>query len=372
MKKILPSQDTLALIRSLIEKIRGIVHEEKLDQLALEELGKGVSGLYRSNSHAPNNSIKAFEHPQTVNYDANGFGKSLDNEILKINSYGWKSIISISECILKVQGIVNTFNQDTRTRHLSLFRGHTDESWTISSSIARNMQNKGISLSTATEISKFEINALRKWQEKIKSDKYLREEIFGECPLPNDDNASWWQLKQHYDDDKETGGSRLIDVTSSPLSALYFACAGWDGSIDESKNGMLWVLHNPPGRHFVDQQTLKHIDPRYQEWYDHAGETISDYFDFNHSAVIRTILTSPDNHRSIAQDGYFLYYPDLSTEGNLWTSQTFTFVIPAQFKKHILTELYSLGYTPEKMVRGHKGIEAKRRLEKELGIAQLS
>lgn len=245
------------------------------------------------------------------------------------------------------------------------------EHW--SKSAYKNFVNK------KTEVSDFELQALTKWQSRVQEDPELLGDMFGQqanvsqrqrsaLPWPTDDGR-WWALKQHYDDDKDTGGSRLIDLTASPLCGLYFACINWDGSIDESVDGALWVLSDPPGRRFVDQDYVSELggyDPAFD---DVAGKTIHDYFCLDKQPdVVRTVLTHHENQRSLAQDGYFVF-SGLFNEplNNWWGKKPFCFVVPREFKKRIARELYRVDYTPRKIIRGPKGRQAHKKLKTLLG-----
>lgn len=54
---------------------------------------------------------------------------------------------------------------------------------------------------------------------------------------------------QHYDDNY---GTRMIDVTTSLYCALFFASADWDGTVDSSVDGKLYMFPHPPGRGETD------------------------------------------------------------------------------------------------------------------------
>ena len=81
------------------------------------------------------------------------------------------------------------------------------------------------------------------------------------------------------------------------------------------------------------------------------------------------MITEDENTRQLAQDGHFIFSPYFENPITEWTGpKPFFFVIPGECKKDILRELYSLGYTPRKILRGRKSVDAQKRLKTELNI----
>lgn len=46
---------------------------------------------------------------------------------------------------------------------------------------------------------------------------------------------------QHHN---EKFGTRLLDITSSIYTGLYFACIGWKGEIDSVNDGILYSFYD--------------------------------------------------------------------------------------------------------------------------------
>jgi hypothetical protein len=220
---------------------------------------------------------------------------------------------------------------------------------------------------------------MKAWQDKIMSSSELIADVFeGKEAYPTDDYR-WWALKQHFDDDPITGGTRLIDWTSSPLTALYFACVNWDGSIDDSIDGALFLAPLSMGRRMASEEFIEaHVDKYDRDWYDVSGKNLETYFnlpnrlDGNPNKLVRTLITEHDNSRQLSQDGHFIFSPVFDEPITDWGgSSPYCLTIPATSKKEIASELYSIGLTPKKIVRGKKGLEAHHNLRKQLNIQDI-
>ena len=341
------------------------------DRIA-KDLWSGVSGLRSAISFY--NNGKAYNEPPPPfpgrEYSHAGWDGLIRNELHAFNCRGSAYITRISECLIKTMGLVSALQGENKPPQLSLYRGQCNAEWLVSSSIGRKAP-EGFK-NTISEVSDFELQALAKWQSRIEKDPELLEEMFGQQAIPwSADDGRWWALKQHYDDDKETGGSRLIDMTASPLCGLYFACIDWDGCVDESVDGALWVLYNPPGRRFVDEDYKSELGGFDSTFDDVAGKTTRDYFNLDqHPEVLRTVLSHHENQRSLAQDGYFVFNGRFNEPLQNWYSPApFCFIVPKEFKKRIARELYRVGYTPRKIVRGPKGRLAHNNLRSLLGAS---
>jgi hypothetical protein len=181
--------------------------------------------------------------------------------------------------------------------------------------------------------------------------KDRKAEIFENGPIPDRNDPEWWAIMQHYD---ETHGTRMIDITSSIFCALYFACANWDGTVDESVDGRLYFFPTPGWRSDTDEE-----DPR--------EYSVDRYFDIQLAPeFLRFRHSSSRNDRLVSQDGYFLW--QARYDQPLVLPQSFSFRVDRSAKRSILLELYSIGYTAERIVRGKKGRQAHENLCKLLGV----
>jgi hypothetical protein len=225
------------------------------------------------------------------------------------------------------------------------FRGEHNSNWQLISSAAR----KGLLPDTSNllECSAGELRALRVFQSKVQSDQELFSSVFPDGRLLSLNSSDWWALKQHYE-----GGTRLIDVTSSIFSALFFACADWDGSIDQDTDGAIYLFPTENWRKDVLQPDIirgQNVGPT-----DQMQPLVETYFSIeNHPDTVRFRESHHRNDRLIAQDGFFLWQPIFDQPLNL--GQHFKFRIPGQCKINLLEEMYSIGYTAERLIRGTQG-----------------
>lgn len=79
---------------------------------------------------------------------------------------------------------------------------------------------------------------------------FIQEAIAYITTIPETDYFRWIQIAQHYG-----VPTRLLDWTSNPLVAMYFACSG-----DFDKDGCVWILHRDNYHHYWQEkeQIKKH------------------------------------------------------------------------------------------------------------------
>lgn len=363
---------TINILMKLLTRVSIQVNKAELNDQQKNQLKKqfdqGISGLYSAMSIL--NNGKDFNEP-TPKYagryypQQSEWGTVITEEIAQFNCSGAAYITRVSECIIKTYGLIN-IHQGKSDRSLALFRGQHNAAWGIISSIGHKIPPNEVP-DDKSSVSAYEISSLRTWQKLVMSTPELLEEIFGSQSAYDPDDPRWWSIKQHYE-----GGTRLIDWTSSPLCALYFACVDWDGTIDTFLDGGLYALMKRLGRRFVNKDVYDSLpnDEKYR--YDCAGSTVKDYFNLrNYPDYLRSIIGEADSDRQLSQDGHYMFNPHFDKHINEWPGQTpFFFVIPKECKIPILRELYSIGYTPEKIIRGRKGKIAHQKLIQQLGIQE--
>jgi hypothetical protein len=158
------------------------------------------------------------------------------DEIFNFNAMGAEYICSTVEAVLKCNGIKKLYDKYETPMY---FRGEHVFGWELKSRIGRIL-----SVDWSTEdplnVTAEEMRLLAEFQDRCKSDSTLRDSVIGEASeFLDSSHSGWWSLMQHYD---EISGTRMIDVTTSLYCALYFASANWDGTIDESVDGKLYMF----------------------------------------------------------------------------------------------------------------------------------
>lgn len=283
------------------------------------------------------------------------------NEFCHFNGQGTDAIQSCSEALLKTHGLANTWHLDPRMRSRIYYRGEIDYGWSLVSRLGR----KGCKHNSASPFyaTAEEVDALASFQQRVSNDQALRSLIFGREAILDIEDPSWWELAQHYDIEN---GTRLLDLTTSIFSALYFACCDWNGDIDTSRDGALYFFPKKPGRAESDNpDTIRGINVGLT---DLAMNTASTYFNIeNHVDTPRFRKARGRNDRLIAQDGYFFWQPKFDLPMEL--DQHFKFRVFREAKPGILRELYSIGYTARRIVRGPMGENAHASLCRALDLS---
>lgn len=335
-------ESNIKLLTKWLENIAGYLSEKghtyKIDDGgSIDKLYKAKGVISQFVKISPSENIPISDH-----FQINSQWISLiEKEFYNFNNMGDEYICSISEATTKVLALKRTIDYDFKDP--MFFRGEHNFGWELISRLGRgkpfDWEQEDVKKTT-----KFEIALLRKFIIKVKNDDTLKEHIFGDSPILSDDNPGWWSIMQHYD---EENGTRLIDITSSLYSALYFACVDWDGTIDSSIDGKLYMFPYPPGRgetYTPDKRKEQIIGPD-----DQIEITLENYFHIQSSVDIPRIRISPIiNHRVLSQDGYFVWQPYFDQPLN--TFQTFPFRVHRDFKAKIVKELSAFGYTKDRIL----------------------
>jgi len=318
-------------------------------------LGSALSELHsyaRTQAAVPNPALP----PNTTNLAGNWIDLAL-REIESLNVEGNEAICSVTEAQWKANGIMNWWHQTNRGRFF--FRGEHHSDWNLVCSAFRNGHTPDPD--NLLEVTESEIADLRRFQATVQTDRQLYASVFPDGRLLDLDSADWWALMQHY-----AGGTRLIDISSSVFCALFHACAGWDGTVNTSVDGALYLFPREDWRpavlypEIVRGQNVGSTDQLYP--------TVGQYFNVDgHPDIVRFRESFHRNDRLLAQDGYFLWQPTFDMPLNL--NQFFKFRVPASRKHHILSELYSVGYTAQRIVRGPQGESAHENICTSIGVS---
>lgn len=359
------------LLVKLLERATSELHDSEINfagkKEVVEQIRQGVSGLYTASHHLPqpDEAVPTVLRLKGSNCDFDAWQNCYINEIIQINWQGTDTVTSVTEAVFKTQGVINMFNHKPDTRQTVFYRGEANSAWAPVGRLGRENVADLRADHNPYKTSKFEVDVLEKFQLRVANDYELRQDIFDDAPNLDAGHPDWWPIMQHYDD---VVGTRMIDVTTSVFAALYFACASWDGSVDENHDGALYLLPRGIGIGTTTPQ-FRHGD--YVDGGDGPPASAQTYFDLpsgSSSRVTRHRRAGIRLDRVMAQDGYFLWNP------NPWEPVDFDFHFKFRVyrgaKLHILRELYSMGYTPRRIVRGHKGEQAHRTLCTILGIQE--
>ena len=276
--------------------------------------------------------------------------------VKEFNKYGNCYISSCGEALLKTLGIKSFMNKGSNLKPV-FFRGEHIYGWELIPRIVRNLGLKH-SESNPFDATSEELEHLKRFQKKYTNSNIRR--IFQ--TRKKRENPNWWSLMAHYDDEV---GTRMIDITSSIFCALYFACVDWDGTINTDEDGCLYFLWNNNWRADTDTPEIRKgeiIGPK-----DQKQHSTNEYFSVqDHQTIVRFRESPASNERLVYQDGFFLWWPNFSDPLDL--GQHHIFRIHKDSKMSILRELYSIGYTANRIVRGEKGKESHRKVCAQLGV----
>lgn len=360
------SENSTNILIKWLRKAEIEVIEQKIpryEELRLD-IGKAMGAIYKLNKKPKVENVPQSDHFQVTEQ----WTDLMLNEFFPFNENGAEYICSISEATIKVTSLKNVLSHTSP--HPMFFRGEHIFGWELISKLGRQhpdyLNNKN-----TQSVSELELKLLKKFQKKVKEDKELKNKIFGKSfmllengnvivknskKLINkifannilaDNDAGWWSIMQHYD---EVNGTRLIDITSSLYSALYFACADWDGSVDEKNDGKLYMFPTPTGRTETSEPDMWKDQIVGSE--DKIETEVKEYFNVPDDRNIPRFRISPImNNRILSQDGYFMWqqYFDRKFNTDMFGNH-FPFRIHRDYKKNIIKELESIGYTRERIL----------------------
>jgi len=345
---------------NLIDKVaRRAWERDTVDNTSKRAVNNAASEFFGSLVHACNDlkhENSAFTKPnQGVNLEEGNWAELAVHEMS--NMVGEIGINSVAQAFLKTMPFLRAIQGTGPTKEGSfLFRGQRDISWSLLPKKARALLengwtppiNSGLNLENSTYVLPEELDSLRMFQSNWNTLQYI-EDADRAIELGNN-HPAWWFRMQHYD---EGDGTRLLDVTTSLIAALLFACIDWStGLVDKSADGVIYIWSS--GVNFnVDDFLL-----------DTLPDTESKLF-CDHPNAPRFILNPPHNERSKAQSGAFLWWP------KFWEpirSQTYYLRVPAGSKMEIVRDLLRMGFGPKDSVRGVDGLRAEQALRDQLGF----
>lgn len=107
-----------------------------------------------------------------------------------------------------------------------LYRGHEDDTYKLVSTIGRTMTPGN----GRSDFKKRERRLLNEFK------RYAVKDIYN-TGIPDNDDIEWLILGRHHG-----LPTRLIDFSTNPLVALYFACKQVTGENGNDANGCLWIM----------------------------------------------------------------------------------------------------------------------------------
>jgi FRG domain len=272
---------------------------------------------------------------------------------------GKSTISSFAEAACYVHALARIFGSEKM-----YFRGESKYGNKLLSRAERKMSSSDLE---SDGISEIELHELARFQKEVRSDPFQSQEIArSHSALPADTDPSWLPIMQHYD---EHFGTRLLDITSSIFTGLYFSCVDWDGRINDEVDGILYVFLKGGDNSTLHARGMyleKSNSLNATEFDDVVPNVVEDSFrGWQAPDYFRVYQSITANPREMAQDGLFLVRSSLKELPRY--GQNFKIRIPASAKFEIMRQLWRAGYTPERVVRGKKGQEAQDQLGNILG-----
>lgn len=228
-----------------------------------------------------------------------------------------------------------------KDRDLWYLRGQANCEWSPTSSLCRHFKDNSINSNKAYGI---EMTALRTFQSQ--AHLHISSEILSTVSsIP-----SWWMLMQHY-----SCPTRLLDWTSSPFVATYFA-------VEQLINvdGAIWFFAGP----ILDTVMTK----KYGKIRDYLDKIIEP----EHAiSAVYPVLGTFHTERSAAQQALFTLCCDVQGDHGEIIADTlashyngdenllyqFTkLIIPAELKYEFLSRLYTMNITAKTLFPGADGI----------------
>jgi len=262
------------------------------------------------------------------------------NELTEFNARGNEYICSTTEALIKCNSIKRMYDDFTTPMY---FRGEHHFGWELISKLGRDNAFDWTK-EDPNKVTQLELKLVKEFQKKVRSNQSLSEQIFGQNQVLDDGSSGWWSIMQHYD---AVHGTRMIDITSSLFCALYFASANWDGAIDDSVDGKLYMFPTALGRGEIDAPERDKC--QLVDYDDEVQNNLEDYYNIeNHEKIPRFRKSPIRNDRVISQDGLFAWQAKFNEP--LSTYQIFPFRVHRDFKEKIIAELASMGFTKDRIL----------------------
>ena len=231
--------------------------------------------------------------------------------------------------------------------HGFIYRGQAKDSWGLKPSLTRLLDSLGFSRGDGNAIEK---SLLYRFKNRAHLFLDPRVDPSGSgSPFQIAAYLEWWSLMQHY-----RAPTRVLDWTSSPLVALYFATNDhW------KEDGALWIAHGgllneaaaPSG--ILEKPTQNSSD----FWWKDDPER-----------VVGVMAKARPTERMLAQQGCFTVSPDLLLDHQLGITESLTkvgksnphyprkVIVAAECKSELLRRLHYLNVTAASLFPGIDGL----------------
>ena len=239
-----------------------------------------------------------------------------------------------------------------------LYRGQSNSEWTLMPSFTRVSNNRALSREKAIQLEQETMNLF-----KISARNVL--DLRQTYDITNGidfDFYGWQIIMQHY-----SAPSRCLDWSTSALVALYFSCMG-----NYENDGRVWIVDFKG----VDNFCLQQIEQTRQLVIQSIGATEPDRAQMFQEAtvdqlflnfmfmqdsppIINFLSASKTNERIEAQQGRFSICTDPMADHYQIFNQLgaiTSIVVPKQFKKSLLEELFIMNINAKTLFPGIDGI----------------
>lgn len=307
------------------------------------------------NDLPPSNSRVCGEPPRGIDVDKSNWSQFACDEL--VDMIGREDVCSVTDAYLKTTSLLRALHGTPSTGHQRfLFRGQRDITWRLLPRKGRALCDAGwtppdpyLTERRLTQALPEEIQCLEDFRNRWDTLESVEDEDRQKVLPPH--HPGWWFRMQHYD---PGDGTRLLDVTTSLIAALFFACVQWSsGTVNDTVDGVIYLW--PEGQNANVDDLLIHQMP----------ETADGLFS-QHPDAPRFILNPPHNERSKAQSGAFFWWPRFWDDPP--SGAPYFLRVAAHAKRDIVRDLLSMGFGPKEAVRGAKGLENETLLRADLDL----
>lgn len=278
------------------------------------------------------------------------------NVLCDLNLSG--AVNSVADALVKSKSYLDWVDSRGSLRHSRhFFRGEHKMGRPLVSRRGREFRNLNLNVTEARKVTEREVDDIKKFQKLWKErDIEAHEDDLSRFHDLDPMDSTWWSLMQHYD---QNNGTRLLDVTSSLLSGLYFACVSKDGKIDRTEDGILYLFHERGMNARLMYKGARN------DFEDDVPDTWDKMFDYEHEGTPRLYIPYQLSESVKSQGGAFLWWPKFDAP---YPNPLFCLRISGHSKERIVRELLAYGVNPKFIMSYPRGADAQEALFKDLGL----